>query len=58
MLMKRIRMDNVINIFLNGYRTGCGYSVKEYLEIREKVRKKGTKENRAYEQLLQAYGLK
>jgi len=51
-------MDNVINIFLNGYRTGCGYSVKEYLEIREKVRKKGTKENRAYEQLLQAYGLK
>lgn len=46
-----MKIEKDVEIYLKGYRTGCGFTVEEYLNACEKVRTRGTKEFYNYKKL-------
>jgi len=48
------KIRNRVYIYLCGYRTGCGYSVEDYLIARDKVQTSGTSENMIHRRIMQS----
>jgi hypothetical protein len=49
--MENDKVKRAIYIYLSGYKTGCGYTLKEYFEAATAVKTIGTKENLEFQDI-------